>query len=86
MINASPQVLSAKHHDGFIFGASSLEHCVANNHALGQGPLPKALVEAYDKAWQITKPIAPGYFSGYGTVAGSSDNFLRQFQEHVPSS
>jgi hypothetical protein len=43
-------------------------------------------VEAYDKAWQITKPIAPAYFRGYGTVPGNSDTFLRQFQEAVPRS
>ena len=33
-------VLSGKHHDGIIFGASSLAHAEANLAACSKGPLP----------------------------------------------
>eukprot|EP01045_Picozoa_sp_COSAG04_P038011 COSAG04_NODE_9980_length_815_cov_0.927374_1_plen_145_part_00 len=51
-------VLSPKHGDGFIIGASSLEHAVANLDAASKGPLPEAIVTAYDEAWKITEPVA----------------------------
>ena len=43
-------VLSAKHHDGIILGASSAEHVVANLEAAAEGPLPTAILDAFDAA------------------------------------
>jgi len=79
-------VLSAKHHDGIIFGASTLAHAQANLDSASKGPLPMTLVEAFDEAWKICRPTAMPYFRSYGTMPGNSDTFLRRFQAVVPNS
>ena len=79
-------VLSPKHGDGFIIGASSLEHAVANLDAASKGPLPEAIVTAYDEAWKITEPVAHKYFRGYSSETGKSDTFLLMHQDSVPNS
>ena len=79
-------VLSGKHHDGIIFGASTLDHAQANLIACANGPLPPSLVDAFDDAWRIVRPTAFPYFRDYGSASGSSDTFLRLHQSVVPSS
>jgi len=79
-------VLSGAHHDGIIFGASTLNHAKENLNACTKGPLPASLIEAFETAWQISRPTAFPYFRDYGSAPGSSDTFLRKFQKIVPSS
>lgn len=79
-------VLSARHHDGIIFGASTLTHAQANLAVMDQGPLPQVLVDAFDEAWILARPTAFAYFRDYGSSAGTSDTFLRKYQPVVPNS
>jgi hypothetical protein len=39
-------------------------HAEANLAACDDGPLPEAVVVAFDQAWQINRPLANGYFKG----------------------
>ncbi|KAI8815614.1 NADP-dependent oxidoreductase domain-containing protein [Fimicolochytrium jonesii] len=48
--------------DGIIIGASSYDHAKQNLEDCAKGPLPEAVVKAFDKAWEDTKVIAPTYF------------------------
>ncbi|KAF9187280.1 hypothetical protein BGZ51_001437 [Haplosporangium sp. Z 767] len=49
--------------DGVIIGASSLKHTVDNLEALKNGkPLPKDVLEAVERCWDITRESAPSYF------------------------
>lgn len=77
-------VLSGKHFDGIIFGASSIEHCISNLAACAKGPLSTDVVLAYDQAWAVCRSASSPYFRGYGRVPGSSDLFLEMFQSVVP--
>ena len=105
-------ILSGKHCDGIIFGASSLQHCQRNLEARAaslfdvgcafrdsrfflvslqwqaavQGPLPAALVQAYDLAWERCRFVSSAYFRNYGTAPGVSNTFLLKHQDAVPNS
>ena len=61
--------LSAKHGDGIIIGASSLSHFYANMDALEKGPLSQDMIDAFDKGWEICKPVVAPYARG---ISGSS--------------
>jgi aflatoxin B1 aldehyde reductase len=56
--------LSGEFGDGVILGASKLSHLDENLAAVGQGPLPEAVVTAMDNAWEQVKPDCPVYFRG----------------------
>jgi aflatoxin B1 aldehyde reductase len=48
--------------DGLIIGISSYGQLEQNIEACEQGPLPDAVVEALDKAWDVARGDAPTYF------------------------
>ena len=48
--------------DGVIVGVTSIDHLRANLQACEAAELPPAIVEAYDKAWEIAKFDCPQYF------------------------
>jgi len=72
--------LSVKHHDGLLFGASSVSQVESNVKSYTGSELPQSIVEAYNQAWLVALADAPGAFSGYGPVAGNSDFFLKQYE------
>lgn len=52
--------------DGVIIGASTQSHLEANLASVtSPDPLPDAIVEAYDAAWEIAKAAVPPYARGY---------------------
>lgn len=66
-------MLSGNRADAVLIGASKLEHLKQNMNAVKAGPLPADVVEAFDKAWQLTKGDSPAYFTlykGKGSVGG----------------
>mmetsp|Transcript_71274 Transcript_71274/g.149013 ORF Transcript_71274/g.149013 Transcript_71274/m.149013 type:complete len:381 (-) Transcript_71274:53-1195(-) len=62
--------------DGIIIGFSKVQQLEANLAAWQGGPLPEAIVEACDLAWQMAKPVAESYFRGLGPTPGSIETFL----------
>ncbi|KAF8923099.1 hypothetical protein BGZ58_003348 [Dissophora ornata] len=50
--------------DGIIIGASSIEQLEQNLTELEKGPLPDAMVRAFDEAWEHVKPAAEHYYRG----------------------
>ena len=71
MMNHS--MLSGERGDAVIIGASKLRHLEQNIEAAKAGPLPQSIVDAFDRAWQITRPDSPEYFTlykGKGSVGG----------------
>jgi aflatoxin B1 aldehyde reductase len=54
--------LDAAHRDGVILGVSGQAQLEQNLAALGQGPLPATIIEAFDAAWGIARPECPAYF------------------------
>lgn len=48
--------------DALILGASKMAHLQANMAACAQGPLEPAVVEAFEKGWEITRPVCIQYF------------------------
>ncbi|KAF9015971.1 Aflatoxin B1 aldehyde reductase member 2 [Haplosporangium bisporale] len=48
--------------DGIIIGASSLHHLEDNLKELAKGPLPEAMVTAFDEAWEHVKVACAPYF------------------------
>ena len=48
--------------DGIIVGVSSIDHLKANLQVSEAAELPRTIVDAYDKAWEITKIDCPQYF------------------------
>ena len=59
--------------DAIIIGASKLNHLKQNMETVKAGPLPEDVVEAFEKAWAITKGDSPEYFTlykGKGSVGG----------------
>ena len=61
-------MLDASCGDGIILGASSPQQLAANLNACvgaGSGPLPSAVVEAFEAAWERTASSCPTYYSGY---------------------
>ncbi|MEZ3487567.1 MAG: aldo/keto reductase [Lachnospiraceae bacterium] len=66
-------MLNTQRGDGILIGASKLSHLIQNMEALKAGSLPKALVEAFEKMWEIVKSDSPEYFTVYdgkGSVGG----------------
>lgn len=61
--------LAAELGDGVIVGASSLGHFDANMASLRGDPLPAAVVDAFDRGWDICRPVVAGYARG---VSGSN--------------
>jgi aflatoxin B1 aldehyde reductase len=55
-------MLVVENHDAIIVGASSLKHLEENLVDLEKGPLPEDVLEALEKAWLLTKPVAPKYW------------------------
>lgn len=51
--------------DGIIVGVSGVSQLEANMKALGKGRLPDAVVDAFEKAWEICEADAPEYFRFY---------------------
>lgn len=55
--------LSGGLNDGIIIGASSQAHLDDNvANIVSQEKLPAEVVEAFDKAWELCKPVCPKYF------------------------
>ena len=66
-------MLNGARGDAILIGASKLTHLQQNLAAFEQGPLPADLVEAFERAWQVSRPDAPAYFTlyrGKGSVGG----------------
>ena len=62
---ANHSMLDPAKGDAVIIGGSKPEHLMGNLKALQAGPLPEELVDAFEKAWEITKADAPQYFTLY---------------------
>ena len=59
--------------DAILVGASKLHHLEQNMATVKAGPLPQDVVEAFEKAWTVTKGDSPEYFTlykGKGSVGG----------------
>ncbi|KAF9955945.1 hypothetical protein BGZ72_003262 [Mortierella alpina] len=64
--------MNAERGDGIIIGASSLKHTVQNLEALKKGrPLPKDVLEALDRCWDITRESSPSYFRTKDQMMGA---------------
>ena len=66
-------MLSGERGDAVIIGASKLHHLKQNMDAVKAGALPTDVVEAFEKAWHLTKGDSPEYFTlykGKGSVGG----------------
>jgi len=48
--------------DGIIIGVSSLKQLEGNITDLEKGPLPKEVVDALDKAWDVIGGSSPSYW------------------------
>ena len=57
-------LLSGGRNDGIIIGASSQAHLDSNvaDCLPTTEPLPAAVVDAFDQAWVLCKPVCPKYF------------------------
>ena len=51
--------------DGIIIGASKLAHLQQNLETVKAGPLPDAVLEAFEQAWTVCRPDSPEYFTLY---------------------
>ncbi|NLW53344.1 MAG: aldo/keto reductase, partial [Clostridiaceae bacterium] len=58
-------MLNMKRGDGIIVGASNLKHLQQNMAAMAAGPLPEAVVSAFEQAWTECRSDAPEYFRFY---------------------
>ena len=59
--------------DAILVGASKLHHLEQNMATVKAGPLPQDVVEAFEKAWTVTRGDSPEYFTlykGKGSVGG----------------
>lgn len=56
-------MLNGERGDSILIGASKLNHMKQNIAAIQNGPLPEDVVAAFDKAWEISKPDSPEYFT-----------------------
>lgn len=54
--------LSKAKGDGIIIGASSMKHLESNLASCKAAPLAPVVVEAFEKAWELTKVNCPQYF------------------------
>ncbi|KAF9948292.1 hypothetical protein BGZ72_009786 [Mortierella alpina] len=50
--------------DGVLIGASSMQHLEENMVDLAKGPLPQAMVDAFDEAWEHVKAASAHYVRG----------------------
>ncbi|CAE6457409.1 unnamed protein product [Rhizoctonia solani] len=55
-------LLKPEYGDAIIIGASRKDHVDSNLRDLEKGPLPTAVVEALDKAWEILRPSVGKYW------------------------
>lgn len=70
---ACHSMLNAQRGDAIIIGASKLNHLKQNMESVKAGPLPDNIVNAFEKAWQISKADSCEYFTlyqGKGSVGG----------------
>lgn len=70
---ANHSMLNGDRGDSIIIGASKLEQLRQNIEAVQAGPLPEDVIDAFEKAWMISKADAPEYFTlykGNGSVGG----------------
>lgn len=58
-------MLKPERGDAIIIGASKLSHLTQNMEAVKAGPLPQELIDAFEKAWSVTKVDSPEYFTLY---------------------
>jgi aflatoxin B1 aldehyde reductase len=56
-------MLNGERGDSILIGASKLNHMKQNIAAIQNGPLPEDVVAAFEKAWEISKPDSPEYFT-----------------------
>ena len=66
-------MLNGDRGDAILIGASKLSHLQQNMNTVKAGPLPENVVDAFNKAWEITKVDSPAYFTlykGKGSVGG----------------
>ncbi|KAF8942481.1 hypothetical protein BGZ47_006438 [Haplosporangium gracile] len=64
--------MSAARGDGIIIGASSLKHTVQNLDALKKGkPLPKDVLDAVERCWDLTRESSPSYFRTKDQMMGT---------------
>ena len=54
--------MSMEYNDGVILGASSLSHLQSNITSAEGQPLPQSVIDAFDEAWTITRPVCEKYF------------------------
>jgi aflatoxin B1 aldehyde reductase len=57
--------LNSARGDAIIIGASRLSQLEQNIEAIEKGPLPEEVIEAFEKAWTISKADSPEYFRLY---------------------
>ncbi|KAF9275951.1 hypothetical protein BGZ68_010358 [Mortierella alpina] len=57
--------------DGILIGASSMRHLEENLVDLEKGPLPQAMVDAFDEAWEHVKAASAHYVRGPAAVRHS---------------
>lgn len=66
-------MLKGERGDAILIGASKLSHLRQNMASLQAGPLPEAVVAAFEEAWQHCRADSPEYFTlyrGKGSVGG----------------
>ena len=66
-------MLNGDRGDAILVGASKLHHLEQNMATVKAGPLPQDVVEAFERAWTITRGDSPEYFTlykGKGSVGG----------------
>lgn len=66
-------MLNGDRGDAILIGASKLYHLQQNMETVKAGPLPKEVVDAFEKAWAVSKKDSPEYFTlykGKGSVGG----------------
>lgn len=55
-------LMKPEHGDAIIIGASSAKQLEENLTNLAKGPLPDEMVQAFDRAWDIVKPVCMPYY------------------------
>lgn len=58
-------MLNGDRGDAILVGASKLQHMKQNIAAIKAGPLPREVVDAFERAWKISKVDSPEYFTIY---------------------
>lgn len=56
-------MLNSNRGDSIIIGASKLNHMMQNIVAIQNGPLQEEVIDAFDKAWEISRLDSPEYFT-----------------------